>query len=173
MAERQLDHHEVKGGMPRLPLVLLLDSVELLVNVGGLFRLADALGLRELYLCGATPVPPNTKLRRAARSTETRVVWHYRESAREAVADLCAQGVRPLCLELTDHSQPLDTLVIDPVVPVCLIVGNERHGVDAGLLEQVGASVHIPMCGQNSSMNVTMAAAIACYRLAGFLSRSN
>ena len=148
-----------------MPLVLLLDSVELPVNVGSLFRLADALGLAALYLCGATPCPPNPNLRRAARATEQVVVCRPADTALEQACALRQEGFRLLCLELTDRSQPLEQLVVTPAEPLCLILGNEKRGVSQPLLDLAGESVHLPMQGVNSSMNVAMAAAIACYRI--------
>lgn len=165
MPEIQLAHAQVGSAQERLPLVLLLDSVELAVNVGGVFRLADALGVAALYLCGTTPCPPERKLRRAARATEQVVAWHYAADAQRQAQQLREQGYRLLCLELTDRSDALDQLALTPAQPLCLILGNEQQGVSQALLDVAGASVHLPMQGVNSSMNVTMAAAIACYQI--------
>lgn len=161
----QLEHAEVTTGGRHFALELLADSVCLPVNVGSLFRLADAQGLARLHLCGATPCPPDRKLRRAARATEQVVSWHYAADALVLARDLKARGYRILCLELTRHSYPLQQLVLTPHEPLCLIVGNERHGVSEALLEMADASLHLTMQGRNSSMNVAMATAIACHHI--------
>jgi tRNA G18 (ribose-2'-O)-methylase SpoU len=163
--EVQLDHGQMGTRTKRFPLVLLLDDVCLPENAGALFRMADAMGLEALYLCGKTVGPPNRKLHRVARHTDQVVTWHREESALALATSLRKNGYRLLCLELTSRSQPLPQLELDPGQAACLVVGNERHGVNSALLEQVGDSVHIPMRGQNSSMNVAMAAAIACYHI--------
>lgn len=165
MPEAQLVHHQVVRGGRRFPVVLLLDSVELPVNVGSLFRLADALGLAALYLCGTTPCPPDHKLHRTARGTEHGVAWRQADDALQAAQSLRTQGYRLLCLELTDQSYPLDALMLRPAEPICLILGNEATGVQDALLQLVGDSVHLPMQGDNSSMNVAMAAAIVSYQI--------
>lgn len=171
--ERQLEHAQVSTDLQHLPLVLLLDSVELAVNVGSLFRLADALGVAQLHLCGSTPCPPHAKLRRAARATEQVVAWRQAADAVAQAAALRQSGYRLLCLELTDRSQPLERLEVAADEPLCLILGNEQQGVSQALLDLAGESVHLPMQGVNSSMNVAMAAAIACYHIGQLQKRSS
>lgn len=161
----QLNHTEVISGGRRFALELLTDSVCLPVNVGSLFRLADAQGLACLHLCGATCCPPDRKLRRAARATEQAVSWRYAADAHALACDLKARGYRLLCLELTRHSYPLQQLVLTPHEPLCLIVGNERHGVSEPLLQLADDTLHLTMQGRNSSMNVAMATAIACHHI--------
>ena len=149
-----------------MPLRLLAHDVGIAANVGALFRLADALGVEHLHLSGTSPVPPDAKIRKTARSAERHVAWSYATDPLEAVAALKSTGWRLVSLELTTRSIPLDLLPVAPGDRVCLVLGAEDAGVSQPLLDASDATVHIPMRGHNSSMNVATACAIAAYEIA-------
>ena len=164
-ANRQLAHsdHRASG---TLPLRLLAPDVGIASNVGALFRLADALGIEHLHLAGATPVPPDPKIRKTSRSAERHVAWSYEADALAVVAALRRDGWRVVALELSTRSVPLASFEVAPGDRVCLVVGAEDAGVSQALLEVADATVHIAMRGHNSSMNVATACAIAAYDIA-------
>ncbi|MCO1334366.1 hypothetical protein MO867_08435 [Microbulbifer sp. OS29] len=132
-------------------------------NVGGLFRIADALGVEKIYLTGESLVPPNSKIRKISRSTEKYVPYEYRQSALDTAQMLRDRGYRLICLEIASNSIELRQLPILHNEKVCLILGSEKDGVGTALLKMVDTIVHIPMLGVNSSMNVASACAIATY----------
>ncbi len=164
-ANRQLAHSDHLGA-GTLPLRLLAPDVGLASNVGALFRLADALGVEHLHLAGATPAPPDARIRRTARSAERHVAWSHDADALDVVAALKSQGWRVVALELSTRSVPLADLPVAPGDRVCLVVGAESAGVSQALLDAADATVHITMRGHNSSMNVATACAIAAYDIA-------
>jgi tRNA G18 (ribose-2'-O)-methylase SpoU len=166
----QLDHSSHRGAAP-LPLRLLAHDVGIALNVGALFRIADALGVEHLHLSGDSPVPPDPKIRRSARSAERHVAWSYAADPLVTVAALKAQGWCIVSLELSTQSIALDEWVLTPGVKVCLVVGAEDAGVCQALLDASDVTVHIPMRGHNSSMNVANACAIATYDIARRLAR--
>jgi tRNA G18 (ribose-2'-O)-methylase SpoU len=141
------------------------------LNVGALFRIADALGVAHVHLSGASRVPPEPRIRRTSRSAERHVGWSYTADPLPALAALKAQGWRIVSLELSTQSIPLHELAVAPADRVCLIVGAENAGVSQALLDASDFTVHIPMRGHNSSMNVANAAAIATYEIARRLAR--
>jgi tRNA G18 (ribose-2'-O)-methylase SpoU len=161
----QLDHSSHRPAA-LLPLRLLAHDVDIALNVGALFRIADALGVEHLHLTGASPLPPDPKIRRSARSAERHVAWSHAVDPLAIVAALKAQGWRVLSLELTTRSVALHALAVAPGDRVCLVVGAENTGVCQALLDVSDATVHIPMRGHNSSMNVANACAIAAYDIA-------
>ena len=169
-ANLQLDHssHRVVG---TLPLRLLAPDVGIAANVGALFRLADALGVEHLHLAGGSPVPPDPRIRRTARSAERHVAWSYAADPMATVAALKGEGWRIVSLELSTRSVPVDTLPVAPDDRICLVLGAEDAGVGQDLLDASDATVHIPMRGHNSSMNVAAACAIAAYEIARRLAR--
>lgn len=170
MTNEQKTHKEHQNPGNKYPLSLLTDNIIAPQNIGGLFRLADALGIQHLYLCGHSPCPPNPKIKKTARATETVVSYSQHDNAITLARELKAQGLLLVALEITTQSLALDDPRFQKIIEgknVCLILGAENTGVQDGLLQMVDASVHIPMQGQNSSMNVVTATAIACYEIIG------
>ena len=164
-ANRQLDHSSHRGAGP-LPLRLLAHDMDSALNVGALFRLADALGVSHLHLSGTSPVPPDARIRRTARSAERHVAWSHQADPLATVAALKAQGWRIVSLELSTQSIDLRDLPVVAGDRICLVVGAENTGVCQSLLDVSDATVHIPMRGHNSSMNVAGACAIATWEIA-------
>ena len=169
-ANLQLDHSSHRGAGP-LPLCLLAHDMDIASNVGALFRIADALGVAHVHLSGTSPVPPDAKIRKTSRSAERHVAWSYAADPLPTVAALKAQGWRIVSLELSTQSIDLRALSVAAGDRICLVVGAENAGVCQALLDASDATVHIPMRGHNSSMNVANACAIAAWhigeRLAG------
>ena len=164
-ANFQLDHSSHRGAGP-LPLRFLAHDVDIALNVGALFRIADALGVEHLHLSGSSPVPPDPKIRKTSRSAERHVAWSYTADPLETVAALKAQGWRIVSLELSTGSIALHELALAPCDRISLIDGAEDAGVCQALLDASDVTVHIPMRGHNASMNVANACAIATYEIA-------
>jgi tRNA G18 (ribose-2'-O)-methylase SpoU len=165
----QLAHADHRGGAPALALRLLAHDVDIALNVGVLFRIADALGVEHLHLGGSSPVPPDAKIRKAARSADKFVAHSYAADPLATVAALKADGWRIVALELTTRSVDVRDLAVAAGDRICLVVGAEKAGVCQALLDVCDATVHIPMRGRNSSMNVANACAIAVWEIAGRL----
>jgi tRNA G18 (ribose-2'-O)-methylase SpoU len=161
----QLAHGQVRRELGKLPIRILLSDVADPLNVGSLFRLADALGVEKLHLAGSTPVPPDPKIKRTARAAAKAVEWRYHADAADAARALAAEGYSIVSLEITSASQDIRVLAANPPDKICLIVGAESEGVRQELLDLSDHTVHIPMRGQNSSMNVAAACAIAVSEL--------
>ncbi len=138
-------------------------------NVGSVFRLADATGAR-VVLAGTTPLPPNTKINKTARSTVASVDYRVEHDAVSYLRARKRAGAFVLALEWTDNSESLlqytpPTSVSAGRQPVILIPGSEKSGVAQALLGEVDAAVHLPMYGRNTSLNVAMATGVATYWL--------
>lgn len=165
MSNIQLEHAQHQAKPQRFPLVFLAHDIEVPMNIGSLFRIADALGIEKIYLSGTSPVPPNAKIRRTSRACEKYVPFAYHADPLEIVRQCKLDGYTILSLEISSASIPLRELVLPPDAKLCLILGAENHGVSQALLDASDHSVHIPMLGHNSSMNVANACAIASYEL--------
>ena len=170
---RQLSHEEHQQTGIRHPLSLIANDINDALNVGGLFRLSDALGIDTLYLCGDTPTPPNVRIKKTSRSTEKDVTFEYQADAETLVTMLKASGALIVSLEITSSSISINseafTRAIKNSRPVCLVLGSENTGVCEALLSLSDLSVHIPMLGANSSMNIVTATAIACFEITRIL----
>lgn len=171
---QQRDHqdHQNTGGMDHAPwsIALLADSIKTPENIGSLFRLADAYALEHLYLCGTSPSPPNPRIRKTARATEQTVAYSCHDQAVDLLQQLKQQGYRIVCLEHTNTSDDLSRFSLPAGTKLVLVLGSEKQGVSDACLAQAEQCVHIPMLGQNSSMNVAMAAAIAVHSLSQMIS---
>lgn len=166
MSARQLDHAEYRGSSSQLPLRVLAHQLERPENLGSLFRLADAFGVAHLDLTGSSVDSSHPKVHRAARSTVREVPHRSSEDPIPVIQRLRDEGWFVAAVEVTTDSQNIKNLGRRPPKPICLVLGSERHGVPDSLLERCDGSFHIPMLGQNSSLNVATAAAIALYEAA-------
>jgi tRNA (guanosine-2'-O-)-methyltransferase len=147
-------HHDV---------VLVLQSVVYPVNVGSLFRIADACRLSELILTGITPVPPNATISKVGRNRDHDVPWRYADRAEDVLADLRQEGFHICALEITDQAAPYHAF--DYPERLCLVVGNEDHGVTRSALALCDSAVFVPMYGKGKSLNVHVSAAVVLYHL--------
>ncbi len=149
------------------PLVALLDNIRSIHNVGSIFRTADGAGVDHLHLVGITATPAHSRLAKAALGAHETVGWTYHRHGPDAAAELRAAGYRLWALERTADPSPQPSLyeVDPPPGPLALIVGNERAGVDPGLLALCDGVFSLPMTGGKSSLNVAVAFGIAVYHL--------
>lgn len=148
---------------PEVDLALVLQSVSYPVNVGSLFRIADAARVSHLYLCGATPTPPNLTIAKVGRAKEHNVPWAYEHTAEEAIAKLKQEHYTVFALELTENARPY--YAVDYEDRVCLVLGNEDHGITRSVLELCDHVIFIPMYGKGQSLNVHVSAAVVLYHV--------
>ncbi|MFL0805305.1 MAG: hypothetical protein K6L81_16460 [Agarilytica sp.] len=165
MTNTQLEHshHDRAAKHNSCHLSLLLNDIELASNIGSLFRISDALGINHIYLCGSTSTPPNRKITKSSRSTEKYVPYSCENDAVALLTSLKQQGHLVVSLEISSHSIPLTQFIAPKDKAICLVIGSENEGVNQTLLNLSDQTVHIPMKGHNSSMNVANACAIAAY----------
>lgn len=134
-------------------------------NVGSAFRLADAFGISSLVLGGTTPHPPNRKIAKTARGTHAWVPFEVAEDLPAYLRRAKTAGWLPIGLEYTSHSRAIASFTWPPGRPLVLVAGSERGGIDPEVLAELSASVHLPMYGRNTSLNVATAVAAALYAL--------
>lgn len=165
---RQSTHADYIATHKKFPLSIVANDIASALNVGGLFRLCDALGIKTLHLCGDTPTPPNSKINKTSRSTEKYIHYEINEDAEVLVKELKTAGILIIALEITSTSIAINTGEFKSQLagnPSCLILGSENTGISQSLLALADITVHIPMVGSNSSMNVVAAANIASYEI--------
>ena len=145
----------------RRPMYFILENIYDTYNIGGLFRLADALAIEKMYICGQSEIPPNSKIKKASIGTYKVVPWEYRKTAGEAIAEVKTSEVKIIAVEQAKNSVPYTKA--DYSGPVALILGNETYGVTPETLKLADTIVEIPMFGINKSLNVIVSAAIVSY----------
>ena len=165
MKNIQLDHTAHQATHKKYPVCFLAHDIDVPMNVGSFFRIADALGVEKIYLTGNSVTPPNAKLRKTSRASEKYVEYGYEKDPLTVVGQLKTQGYRIVSLELTTASVDIKQFTVTPDEKICLILGAENSGVCQALLDVSDICIHIPMLGNNSSMNVANACSIATYEI--------
>ncbi len=165
----QLTHYNTSFKKQKFPIVLVCDNVANAPNVGSIFRVSDAFGIEQLILCGEN-IPLGRKMTKTSRATEKMVNFKLETSASEAVKTLKNKGYNIISLEITTDSKPIHQHSFSKEKPIALIVGDENFGVSEAILNLSDVVLHIPMFGQNSSMNVVQATNIALYEITKQLS---
>ncbi|MDE7120404.1 MAG: RNA methyltransferase [Muribaculaceae bacterium] len=147
----------------KLPLVVVLDNVRSLNNIGAIVRTADAFRVCRLVLCGITATPPSAEIHKTALGAEDSVQWQYFGSTLEAVESLRAEGFTICALELVNGSVPLDSY--RPVADgrYAIVAGHEVDGVDQRVVDQADVCLEIPQEGTKHSLNVSVSTAIAIW----------
>lgn len=144
-------------------ITVILQSVEYPVNVGSVFRIADAAQVEELILTGITPTPPNPTIAKVGRNKHRRVRWRYEKEVSKPIAELKDRGYRVFALEITGEARPYYEITWP--AKTCLIVGHEDHGVTRATLAQCDEAVFVPMWGKGASLNVHVALAIVVFHV--------
>lgn len=153
----------------KLPLVVVLDDVRSMYNIGSVFRTADAFRVETVYLCGITATPPHPEIHKTALGGEDSVSWKYFPTALEAVEDLQQQGYFVYAVEQCEGSTKLQEIAPDSpeAAQRCAIVfGNEVKGVHQEVVDQCDGCLEIPQFGTKHSLNVSVTAGIVIWEFA-------
>lgn len=176
---RKVDAKSIVGArdsLKRNPIYLILENIYDTYNIGGLFRLADGLGVTGLYLCGETTSPPNNRIHKASCGTYKVVPWMYFPTVSDALADIrtkisMTNPLTVVAIEQSTTSIPYHTFTSP--FPVAVVVGNETTGVTQKTLSLCDHILEIPMWGINISLNVIVSAGIVSYHLSSNLKSSS
>ncbi len=147
----------------KLPLVVVLDDVRSMHNVGSVFRTADAFRLEGVYLCGITGCPPHNEIHKTALGAEDSVCWRYFGTALDAVKSLHDAGYTVLSIEQAEGSTMLSTFRPDSTKRYAIVLGNEVKGVHQEVIDASDGCLEIPQYGTKHSMNVSVTAGIVIY----------
>lgn len=147
----------------KLPLIVVLDDIRSLHNVGSVFRSSDAFRLEGVYLCGITACPPAAEIHKTALGAEDSVDWKYFSSAEKAVATLQQQGVKVFAVEQAEGSTSLSDLQLSANERYAVVLGNEVKGVKQEVVDLCDNCLEIPQYGTKHSLNVSVAAGIVLW----------
>lgn len=150
---------------PKVPLVVVLDNIRSLHNVGSVFRSSDAFGIEKLWLCGYTGTPPNPEIRKTALGATETVAWEAAPDILPVLNAYRAQGYQLVAMEQTDSGILLNQFEVPAGKGLVLILGNEVEGVQQRALDMCDLSLEIPQFGTKHSLNVAVAAGIALYEI--------
>lgn len=149
----------------KLPLVVILDNVRSLHNIGSVFRTSDAFRVECIYLCGITATPPHPEMHKTALGAEFTVDWKYVNNAVEAVDNLRREGYVVFSVEQAENSIMLEDMRLEQGKRYAVVLGNEVKGVQQEVIDHSDGCVEIPQYGTKHSLNVSVTAGIVIWDL--------
>lgn len=144
----------------KIPLVVVMDNVRSMHNVGSVFRTSDAFAIEKIYLCGITAQPPHREIEKTALGATNSVDWAYAASSLDLCNQLKSEGYTLLAIEQASDSIALQDLEIDKAGKFALVFGHEVHGVEQGIIDVSDAVIEIPQSGTKHSLNLSVSAGI-------------
>lgn len=147
----------------KTPLIVILDNIRSLNNIGSVFRTADAFLVEKIYLCGITATPPNAEIHKTALGAENSIEWVYYENVHEAVQSLKNEGIIICAIEQAEDSIMLDKLKLDKDRKYAVVLGNEVKGVQQSVVDLCDYCIEIPQYGTKHSLNVSVAAGLVIW----------
>lgn len=144
----------------KIPMVVVLDHIRSLNNVGSVFRTSDAFRVEAVYLCGITACPPHAEIHKTALGAEDSVEWKYFKDTPEAVDNLKQKGYTICAIEQAEGSIMLDNLLLDKEKKYAVIMGNEVKGVQQNVVDKCDICIEIPQYGTKHSLNVSVTTGI-------------
>lgn len=155
----RLDVEEFKAA-PKIPVVVVMDNIRSLNNIGSAFRTCDAFRVEAVYLCGITAVPPHRDIHKTALGATESVNWKYFKTTQEAVTKLKKRSYYIIAVEQADKSTDLQNFNISPMQKYAFVFGNEVKGVEDEIVQMVDDVVEIPQFGIKHSLNISVSLGI-------------
>lgn len=165
LKNEELDRLDVDGfkRAEKTPVVIILDNIRSLNNVGSVFRTADAFLIEKIYLCGITATPPHKDIRKTALGATESVDWEYSESTRQLVSKLKKEGYIVLAIEQAENAEMLNEFIIQASKNYALIFGNEVKGVDQEVVNACDGVLEIPQFGTKHSLNISVSVGVVVW----------
>ena len=146
----------------KIPVTIILDNVRSALNVGSIFRTADAFLIERIVLCGITAIPPNKEIRKSALGSTSSVDWSYSESTLFSIKKLRSNGYQIIALEQVEGSTILSQFS-KPNQPIAIVMGNEINGVSQDVIDICDQVIEIPQFGTKHSLNISVSAGIVIW----------
>ena len=150
----------------KIPLVIVLDNIRSMHNVGATFRTADAFLVQKIILCGITPQPPHREIHKAALGATESVDWSYESDINATINDLKSQSFEVVGIEQTTNSTMITDFKIDNTKKYAVILGNEVEGISDEALQNIDSFIEIPQLGTKHSLNVSVCGGIVMWEFA-------
>lgn len=149
----------------KTPIIIVLDDIRSLHNIGSVFRSSDAFLIEKIYLCGITAVPPNKEIHKTALGATETVTWEYAENVLNVITKLKQDNVSVYAIEQTENSIMLHDFQPEATKKYALIFGNEVKGVHQKAINQSDGVIEIPQLGSKHSLNISVTAGIVIWDL--------
>ncbi|CAL2080240.1 RNA methyltransferase [Tenacibaculum sp. 190524A05c] len=149
----------------KTPIIVVLDNIRSLNNVGSVFRTSDAFLIEKIYLCGITATPPNKEIHKTALGATESVAWEYVEDTLTLVEKLKDEGVKVFAIEQADNSTKLNQLAVDKEEKYAIVFGNEVKGVQQEVVTASHNCIEIPQLGTKHSLNISVSCGVVLWDL--------
>lgn len=149
----------------KVPVLVVLDNIRSLHNIGSVFRTADAFRLEGIILCGITATPPHREIHKTALGATESVPWEYQKETRSAIEGLKRKGYKILSVEQAEGALSLETMQLEAEEKYALVFGHEIRGVDQGVVDLSDICIEIPQYGTKHSLNISVAAGIVIWEV--------
>jgi tRNA G18 (ribose-2'-O)-methylase SpoU len=149
----------------KTPIIIILDDIRSLHNIGSVFRTADAFLIEKIYLCGITALPPNKEIHKTALGATETVTWEYQKEVTDVIALLKKESVTVFAIEQVENAIFLQNFQVEKNKKYALVFGNEVYGVSLKAIELCDGSIEIPQLGTKHSLNISVSAGIVIWDL--------
>lgn len=149
----------------KIPVIVILDNVRSLNNVGSVFRTADAFSIEKIYLCGITACPPHKEIHKTALGATESVAWEYAPDVCALLADLHSQQIQTIAIEQIEGATSLERFAPEKGVRYALIFGNEVDGVQQEAVSLSNHAIEIPQYGTKHSLNIAVSVGIVLWEI--------
>jgi tRNA G18 (ribose-2'-O)-methylase SpoU len=149
----------------KTPIIIILDDVRSLHNIGSVFRTSDAFLIEKIYLCGITATPPNKEIHKTALGATETVAWEYQKNIMTVLDQLRAENISIFAIEQVENSVMLNDFEVEKGKKYALIFGNEVKGVSQQAIEKSEGVIEIPQLGTKHSLNISVSAGIVVWDL--------
>lgn len=149
----------------KTPLIIVMDDIRSLHNIGSVFRTADAFLIEKIYLCGITATPPHKEIQKTALGATETVAWEHNKNVLDVIKQLQSENVTVLAIEQVEQAYLLDEFVVDSSKKYALVFGNEVYGVSQEAVALCDGCIEIPQLGTKHSLNIAVSAGIVIWDL--------
>jgi tRNA G18 (ribose-2'-O)-methylase SpoU len=156
---------EAFKAVPKTPLIVVLDNIRSLNNIGSVFRTSDAFLIEKIYLCGICAVPPNKDIHKTALGATESVAWEYVEDTLTLVEKLKKENINVLAIEQVENSTKLNSFFPDKNQKYAIVMGNEVKGVQEAVVDAADLCIEIPQLGTKHSLNISVTTGIVLWDL--------
>lgn len=160
---KQLTHYDIKNKQQTFPITIVCDAIRTPENIGMCFRIAESFGVQKIFLHQSSPTAENRNVKRTARNTITQIEHEIYTNFDKVIHQLKEDGNTIIAIEITDKSVAIQNFDFTSKEKIVLLLGSERNGIEN--INNVDATVAIPMYGRNSSMNVIHSLSITLYEI--------
>ncbi|TXE06319.1 RNA methyltransferase [Seonamhaeicola algicola] len=147
----------------KTPIIIVLDNIRSLNNIGSVFRTSDAFLIEKIYLCGITATPPNKDIHKTALGSTETVTWEYAKNTLDVIEKLKTENISVCAIEQAENATMLNNFKVKPNTKYALVFGNEVKGVQQSIVNQSDVVIEIPQYGTKHSLNISVSCGVVVW----------